>query len=54
MVSELSDPKEAGSKSKLHKLEALEGMQHKGKKTQISMTDLDVLFSRLEEDCACL
>ena len=54
MVSELSDPKEARSGKGLHKPEASEGMQHREKKAQISMTDLDVLSSRLKEDGTCL
>ena len=54
MVSELSDPKEAGSKSRIHKPEASEGTRHRKKKAQISMANLDVLSSRLKEDCACL
>ena len=54
MVSELSDPKEAGSERRLRKPEASEGTQHRGKKAQISIADLDVLSSRLKEDYACL
>ena len=42
MVSELSDPKGARSGKELRKPEASEGMQHREKKAQISMTDLDV------------
>ena len=54
MVSELSNPKEGESEKGLRSPEASEGMQRKGKKAQISMADLGVLSSRLEEDCACL
>ena len=54
MVSESSDPKEARSEKGLRKPEALEGTQHREKKEQISLTDLDVLSSRLKEDDTCL
>ena len=54
MVSELSHPKEARSGKGLRKAEASEGTQHREKKAQISMTDLDVLSSRLKKDDTCL
>ena len=54
MVLELSNPKEARLGKGLCKPEASEGTQHREKEAQISMVDLDVLSSRLKQDCACL
>ena len=43
-----------GQEKGLHKPEASKGTQHRKKEALISMTDLDVLSSRLKEDDTCL